>query len=134
MTSPTPYQGDDAYTPPRRCNLRATTVSTSPAAFNLTLPAQGAWLVTATTWFGTQNDRAMLNAILHWYRYSGSWMLAAIPLGSPTLIGLATGLTISAPTSGGVVTVTATSSRGNSGVAAGLDGILLSSASDQASV
>jgi hypothetical protein len=115
----------------KRYDVENNVVSTSPAAITLQLPEQGIYLGTFSAWFGTQNDRAIAVAVVKWYSYSSGFVLGTDILGGVDLLAQATGLTLSDPTTAGVITATVSSTRGNSEVRCAMNLRLLSSVADQ---
>jgi hypothetical protein len=132
MYFPAPFQGSE-QPGLKRYDLGGSIVSTSPAATTLTLPEQGVWLATIGCWWAGQTNRGAVSAIIDWYQWGGvgTFLKKTNTIGVPALGGNVTGLTLSDPTNAGAITLTITSSAGNSQINWGANLRLISSSDDQ---
>lgn len=98
--------------------LTGMAVSVSPCVITLpAIPAYGRYLAVVTGWFGNSGDRAYAWYLVDYFKAATSSAVgAAQQLGATILTpGQQTSaMTLSAPSAAGVMTVTLTSTRGNS--------------------
>jgi hypothetical protein len=97
----------------KRVALTSTVVSASPNVHTITLPEYGAWLLTIAVWEANRNQMAWVTAHVAWtYLQTGSnYLCKTNVVGAAGLAGEVTGLTVSDPTTAGVLTVTLTSAH-----------------------
>ena len=97
----------------KRFVLLSYAVSASPNVHTITLPEQGAYLISVAAWEANRNQMAWLTAHTVWApaQTAGQFIVKTNPVGSPALLGEVTGLTISNPDASGNLTVTLTSAH-----------------------
>lgn len=96
----------------------------TPRTFNIQLPTYGVFLVDFIAWYGNANTSIDRPAIVTWFGLDASgaqenWVRATRPIGEAVAsvggaANLLTGLSMSAPTTTGLITVTVDFSGGGS--------------------
>lgn len=114
--TPTPFPTSAAPGLPRDV-LAAVVNSASPAAQDFTLPRQGIYLATLTVTAKTSTNRLVGLYLIKWVSDSGFFVRGTDLLGSTDQSGgEITGITVSDPTTTGVVTVSVTHLSGATAV------------------
>jgi hypothetical protein len=102
----------------RRFTLKTSAVGASPNSFTVTLPEQGAYLLTLVLWEANKNNMASQVATCIWDAPTGntSFMVRKSSLlGTLAISGVEiSAITLSDPSTAGVLTVTLTHSHGTS--------------------